>query len=245
MKIKSFLAAEPEIGLSELEVYPPPAPEYRPSVFIRAAQHVFPGIFRHPDEMDRDIRQRIRDQIDLISGDPEIYGYTGGYGLTRKTYKLSKKLEDVEYAFKWEGPDKGKQLLAELEVEIAQTFEHADVILKKRAKKAEEDALEREAAQRKEEAKRKLEAEWTAYQKNLSGLKARAGKWPGFGIYNFPVVDGFPQDYQESGKVFSFDQDNFEVLPEETAPYWGFVTQWGSKTKVVLLLKVMEKPSHL
>ena len=136
--------------------------------------------------------------------------------------------------------------LKEAEPEIGlskpETFEVADAIRKKRAKKAETDASKREAAQREGEARRKLEAEWAVYQKKLAEVKVWAGEFPGFGIYTFPVVDGFPQDYQDNGRVYSFDQDNFEVLPEEEAPHLGYVNQWGKTNKVVLLLKVVKKP---
>lgn len=113
-------------------------------------------------------------------------------------------------------------------------------LLKKREEKAQKKAAskQQEADEIAEQGRRK--AIWQEYQQKLTEVEQKYKKYPGWGIYNFPIgSDGLPHDYQgEDGRTYSFDQDFFEVLPEKRVACWGYVTQWGHPTKVALVLEV-------
>lgn len=179
-------------------------------------------------------------KIDMILRDPEKYGYEGGYGLTRKTYQISHKIDSVRDSF-YSRSDDAENLLFLLESEVNNAFKRAAETEEKRQEKAEKKAAEEAEARMLRAAKERKSREKESYLERLKMLRAQYGQYSGFGIYTFPIgPDGMPQDYRgEDGTMLSFDEDFFEVLPEKKAPHWGYVTQWGNPTKVALLMEAM------
>ena len=106
---------------------------------------------------------------------------------------------------------------------------------------------ERAEAERQRQEEQRLLEEARKY----SAWIAEHETWPGFGEYGFELDErGNPRDYIRGGILYQFDFDNFEVVPEDNRPYWGFVTEEiykgvGCVKKIALLAEVREELATL
>ena len=210
----------------------------RADVFTNAVMgRVFSEVFHEIDAETQEKIDVLNRKVETIILDPEIYGYrNGGFGLRLV-------VDIIKSTFRRGDMDQGEKLLADGEDEVENALKRAAEILKKREERAQKEAAIKQQEAEKIAEREKLKTAWQEYQERLGEIQEKYKKYPGWGVYVFPVSGGLPQDYRgDDGKMYSFDQDFFEVLPEKQKPCWGYVTQWGHPTKVALVLEVVEKP---
>jgi len=200
-------------------------------------------IFLH-HEIDVQTQEKVvtlKNLVDKILSDPEIYGYAGGFGITRKTYQLSTRVDVIESAYRRGDSQEGEKLIAELESELKNAYERAAKAIENREKRVATKAIKNEQEEKAAEERERNRIALREYQRKLAEVDGKYKRYPGWGIYTFPIgPDGLPQNYRQDGRVYSFDTDFFEVLPEKEVPCWGYVTQWSDPTKVALILEVVK-----
>lgn len=197
-------------------------------------------------EIDLETQGRISaasNRVATIIYDPDRYGYKkGGVG-------LSLALEFLKGVFRRGNKEEAQWLLLALEEEIRTAFKRVEEFEARREKKALEVAAKKEKKEAEAADRRRIEEAWREYERVLPEFRERHKDYPGWGIYTFSVSGGMPQDFRgDDGKTYSFDQDFFEVLPKEGSvsfTCWGYVTQWGAKTRIAAILEVVLKPKHL